>query len=335
MSTGYAKVTTQRPLRIPRMLIAAARDVGFDPLPLAEDTDCSPEGYLVMEPSAARHLLAEVAARAPDDAFGASFGARVSPELFGVVGLAAMSAEGLGDALARLARYKVMLTGDRMMVAPSGSEVVVILVRGEATRDASWIADLELAFLAAFARTMTRPPIAALRASLERSKPEVGSVSAKYEEAFGCPVTFDASNDSIVFDVASLDAPLVSSNRGLSPLLDGHADRELARWSDDWRERVRDAIVRALPSGVPSIHSVARVLATSSRTLQRELAARETSFSELVEHTRRDLAVEYLARDVQADEIAFLLGFARPSSFYRAFQRWHGVTPREHIRRKH
>ena len=29
-------------------------------------------------------------------------------------------------------------------------------------------------------------------------------------------------------------------------------------------------------------------------------------------------------------EVAFLLGYSEPSTFFRAFRRWHGITPKEY-----
>jgi AraC-like DNA-binding protein len=95
-------------------------------------------------------------------------------------------------------------------------------------------------------------------------------------------------------------------------------------------ERVRAALVELLPAGDGTATGVARRLALSNRTLQRRLAAERTSFQAVLLHTRHALARSYLNRpDVSVGEIALLLGYDEPSSFYRAFRRWSGVTPQE------
>jgi AraC-like DNA-binding protein len=78
-----------------------------------------------------------------------------------------------------------------------------------------------------------------------------------------------------------------------------------------------------------NILSIARQLGASTRTMQRRLAEESTTFQQVLEDTRRRLAVELLAEpSPQAiKEIAALLGFVAVRSFERAFQRWTGQTP--------
>jgi AraC-like DNA-binding protein len=58
------------------------------------------------------------------------------------------------------------------------------------------------------------------------------------------------------------------------------------------------------------------------------LEAEGTTFSDLVDTLRRDLATRYLREPAIAiAEVAFLLGFSEASAFHRAFKRWQGTTP--------
>jgi len=71
----------------------------------------------------------------------------------------------------------------------------------------------------------------------------------------------------------------------------------------------------------------------SKRTLQRRLEAEGASFRALLNASRENLARHYLRNTtLSGGEIAFLLGFEDPNSFYRAFQGWTGQTP-EGVRR--
>ena len=67
----------------------------------------------------------------------------------------------------------------------------------------------------------------------------------------------------------------------------------------------------------------------SARSLQRHLAQQGTSFSKLIERTRRQHALELLVQDdLNISEIAQALGYKDPSNFCRAFHKWTGQSPK-------
>lgn len=95
-------------------------------------------------------------------------------------------------------------------------------------------------------------------------------------------------------------------------------------------DRLRKVILDLLPSGYPRLEVVAAEIGMTQRTLQRRLAHAGTSYSELVNETRCQLAEELLAdRSLPIASIASVVGFANHSGFSRAFHRRNGMTPRE------
>ena len=98
--------------------------------------------------------------------------------------------------------------------------------------------------------------------------------------------------------------------------------------------RTRKYIIDLLPSGVPRQSLIARELNLSLRSLQRKLAQSGTSFSEVLNQVRNEMACHYLKSPRhQVITIAYLLGFSDPSNFSRAFKRWNGESP-YHYRQK-
>ena len=89
------------------------------------------------------------------------------------------------------------------------------------------------------------------------------------------------------------------------------------------------AIVAARLKGeVPSLATVASELAMSERSVQRSLSEDATSYREIVDAVRKDLALSHLSQPGRsATDVAFLLGFSEPSAFTRAFRRWTGSSP--------
>ncbi|MEA5573021.1 helix-turn-helix transcriptional regulator [Calothrix sp. UHCC 0171] len=65
----------------------------------------------------------------------------------------------------------------------------------------------------------------------------------------------------------------------------------------------------------------------SIRQLQRELQAENTSYQQILDKTRKELALQYLNNlEISIHDVAFLLGFSEPS----AFKRWTGQTPKNY-----
>ncbi len=78
----------------------------------------------------------------------------------------------------------------------------------------------------------------------------------------------------------------------------------------------------------PSVEKVAEAMRMSPRTLQRRLSEQQTSYQKLLDDVRDNMARRLLLdTDLDAGEIAFLLGFDELNSFTRAFHGWQGATP--------
>ncbi len=94
--------------------------------------------------------------------------------------------------------------------------------------------------------------------------------------------------------------------------------------------RVRREVQRALPSGTPKATAVARELAMAPRTLQRKLHEEGTTFQDVSQAVRKELAQHYLhSGEHDLDTITFLTGFANRSAFSRAYKTWTGRSPTE------
>lgn len=148
--------------------------------------------------------------------------------------------------------------------------------------------------------------------------------AAFYQQTFGCPVHFNRPHNVMEFADADLVDALVTQGGAGAPVL-----AQLAHAvPPSFTARVQDILAAMLPKGPPHRDAVAARLMMSERTLQRRLAEEGTSFTSLVDDTRRELARQSLeAGDLSLKMLSFQLGFSEPSAFYRACKRWFGMTP--------
>ena len=72
-------------------------------------------------------------------------------------------------------------------------------------------------------------------------------------------------------------------------------------------------------------------LALSARSLRRKLEQEGTSYRDLVEEERRQLALQLLrSTAMKIEEVAAHLGYTDAGGFVRAFRRWQGCSPSEY-----
>jgi AraC-like DNA-binding protein len=249
-------------------------------------------------------------------------------ELFGVVGFAGMLSPNFGAALARIARYNALVSACQIDLHAGADECEVrIRYDGPPRPYSRSRLDIQMGTLLMFGRTFTERTIVPVRVTLK----ERPSYHALYAGAFGCAALFEQPHDTIVFRRADVDLPLVSANQRVAAMFEDAAERDLQTYEtagNGTAAAVREILERQLHGDVPDIETVSRALFLSARTLQRRLADEGVRFSTLLDEVRLEMAQRYLsAGRATLTEIAYLLGFSEPNSFFRSFKRWTGKTP--------
>ncbi len=270
-----------------------------------------------------------------NEAIGLNMARVVRPASFHVAGYALMSSRTLAEGFERLVRYQRIIAEscDLSFVADPEGYSLILTVHGDHLPPTRHSAEASLACGLALCSWLSGRPVQPRRVLLQGPQPKH---IEPYKLAFHAPLVFGAAHDALLFERADMEAPLPTANEAMAVLHDRFAGEYLARFSETRvTHRVRQVLCRILPQGEPKRETLAQALHLSQRTLQRRLQEEGTSFQALLDETRRELAEQYLAQPgMTLLETAYLLGFADPSNFYRAFRRWFGATPSEYRARR-
>lgn len=272
--------------------------------------------------------------RSGNPSIGLNMARVIRPAHFNVVGFALLSSVNLREGLARLVRYQRIIgeAADMSLIQSPDSYTMELHIHGDTVPAPRQSHDAAMAYLLAFFRWMTGSNILPLEVAFTYHQPDdLGA----HEALFQCPLVFGADRYSMRFARSVMDAKLASGNATLGQLHDQFAGDYLARFEQTRvTHQARQVLCRLLPQGEPKRQTVASALSMSTRTLQRRLQEEHTSFQQLLDETRRELAMQLLRqRNLTLLEVAYLLGFADPSNFFRAFKRWFGMPPGQYRER--
>jgi AraC-like DNA-binding protein len=304
---------------------ALAHRAGLDPGLLTEPN--------ARYPAAALQKLWEFsAAQSGDPLFGFRVGNLVRPGTFHALGLGIVSSTSVIAALNRVQRHSSIVSTNGRLALLHQDGLVCLETRHDQASIMPTVHCVD-ALVVGLCRILVQcagPSAAPARVVFMRPRM---APAQTYREIFGCPVDFEGPHIAIWFDAAAAARPVLSGNAELA----AEADKLSARYigqlaTDSTAARVRSLLLKAMPSGEFGRDAIARSLNQSPSTLQRRLRDEGSSYQELLDATRHELALDYLQQGRHSlVDVAFLLGFTDQSNFTRAFRRWTGKTPREFL----
>lgn len=166
---------------------------------------------------------------------------------------------------------------------------------------------------------------------LRISIPFTESTLDEYCRVLRCREYEYSENISFIVDVKLLGIPVITSNYRMQQYLLGVLREKsgAGRLSEEpLKNRVAAYITNNSYLKILSIDDVAANFNLSSRSMQRKLKEEGSSFKEIVDNVRKELAMEYLKdKNNQIKDVAYSLGYNESSAFVRAFKRWTGTTP--------
>lgn len=325
-----------------RLFLRTAQDYGVTP---SEALDSCSIGRGVLDNSLQRITSAEflrlmrwLIISTDDPLFGLKSARHLMPGAFGMVGYLIMSCRTGGEALKLVPRYETLI--GNLGKTELDDDGPTMSIRWHSTCEDDLVRphliDEYMATTVEYARWVTgRKEICPLRVYLDHKSPGDAQLTA-YRDIFKCEIIFDAGVNLMEFSPELMSLPMHQPDPLLLKTLQEQADRmtrELQQ-SDPIVVQVRSTLLAMMETSIPRRERVASRLGMSERTLQRRLLEADSSYQQILDELRQQLAEEWLmSQNWSVSEIAARLGFTEPRSFQRRFKTWTGHSPGEF--RKH
>ena len=310
--------------------VGLARSLGLDPVGLTSSVglalaDLAVPDKWIPAGDVARLLELSAAGSGCDD-FGLRLAALRRLSTLGPLSVVLGQEPDLRSALALLARYERTYNEALHLRLEEANDLATIRLWMEFAEPAPTRQSLELATAALLGiiRQLLGRHWEPLSVCFSHGPP---ATLARHRAVFGGRLQFGHPFTGLVFFASELDAP----NSMSDPLLRPYAEQLLRSMpsprSASVSDRVRQLVEMLLPLGRCSTVHVARSLGLTQRTLHRQLAVEQESFSSIVNSTRAAVAERYLTNDrYTLTDVSQLLGFTAPSAFSRWFRGQFGVT---------
>ena len=278
-------------------------------------------------------LMRAAKALCDDPALALHFGETSLFTEMSIVGLISYASETMGEAFTQLNRYGRLVievddgdSTDRFATVPS-PDGAWLEDRRTNPNDFPELTESTLArFVCDCARLFPDTPLAKA-VHVTHARP---SHHAEYSRIFKAPVVFDSDRNALLIDSSWPYRKIGGSSRYVFGIFSERAaallkSQENAKTA---KGRVESMLIPILHTGETGMERVAKTMGLSRPTLYRQLKAEGVRYEILLDGLRHKMALHYLdGKKVSVSQTAYLVGFADPSAFSRAFKRWTGSSP--------
>jgi len=300
-----------------------ARSLGLDPAAMMRRVRLPLETLerpdLRIAVASLRRLLEASAAASGVEEFGLLMAERGALANLGPVALVVREQATIGDALKALARFiHIHHEGIRLLIDPLGDVVnLTVRLRGGLPRAPRQSSEMALGSLHRIIRALAGEDWKPLEAHLMHPPPRNRKY---YRSFFGCPIMFNSESDALLISRHDLDQPIPSAHPLIANYLEKRVEQIDVR-PRQWDARVAEVVRALLANGNCSVERVAGHFGVTRRTIHRHLAECGTSFSEILDAERADLALRLIEdRNRPLAAVAELLGFSAQSAMARWFK---------------
>ncbi|MBK1873588.1 AraC family transcriptional regulator [Marinobacter sp. 1-3A] len=262
-----------------------------------------------------------------DEAFGLSVAQYVQPMNFRALGLLMHTAGNLEQAFLKLGQYSALVSNSASIRIEQTPQNLVFCIDPIPGVTISTMA------IDSFLATLTRfaDQLGAARPFVD--KVEFLQPSPRRPEAwsrfFGAPVAFGAAQNAVWLNRLQLKRAEVMGDLQMSAYSESLVQSYVGGLGDvPLTHQVKQLLNAQLEKSEPNISVIAQRLNLTERSLRRRLKDENTTYRDLVQQCRMELAEHYLTHtSLSITDIALRVGFTDTGNFSRAFTRHFGKTP--------
>ncbi len=295
---------------------------------LASDVLDDPTAFIAF--AAAAKLLAAAARLTGCQHFGLLLGEQIEPRLLGLAGELMCNAPTLGVALRDFNSLQYMNSTSSVSYLISRDDQHELFGYGIMERNVDGVSHVyDAAALAALNIICGLVDADRSRTEMLISHAEPRDLS-EVRRVFPGAVRFNADQTGVVFPKSWLALPVRGADPARRRRLQDRVQAAKGSTILDAIAQLRREIWVALLCGEFQAGDVAQRLALSKRGLNRRLNEAGSTYSEVLDETRCEMASQLLTNTkMSMSSISLLLRFSEQSVFSRSFDRWTGFTPME------
>lgn len=271
-----------------------------------------------------------------NNSFGVDIGQQIIPPLYGVLMSLALSSNSLGEALSYLARYQAIASGncgevDYLFDGQNYQLTIAMTHQNPVIR--RHVSECVMTMFCNLQRLITACQDLTPSELWFEHAPASESAKRKIESIAKCPVLFEQDDTRMVLSDKIHNFNILGHGEGMLRIAENQAQAQLEIINKRLStiDKIKWHILELMQSSKPTRETVAKRLLISLRTLDRRLEQAETSWQELIDELRLQLAIEYLSDSQNTiTDVARKLGFSEIRALQRKFKAWTGLTPTEY-----
>lgn len=308
---------------------------GVDPGPILGCIDLTPDDLKVKGGRVSALAYArmwQAASIAADDEFFGMNPRRMKAGSFKFISRALLGRRPLRDSLYMILRFFSLIFDDMNVRMSENNDLAVITFENNKTEFRAFTYFTYWLLVIGLASWLIGRRLPVFGVDMTSERP--GDIDcADYQTLFTSELRFSQDKNQLSFSARFLDLLVNRTKRDLHSFLKEAPANILIRYrnANAISAKIKQNMQEQMPDAALELNDIARQMRIAPTTLRRWLEREGTTFQQIKDAIRRDLATWRLRNtDDSVPAIGDFVGFADTSSFFRAFRKWTGLTPGEY-----